>query len=94
MGLPALALVLAVGLLHTQVSKHGWKIQEKHAGLSCKGSGGTAPGSALLLSLCSCSSCYGTLLLQPLRPTAASCLWSLPSQHPSPKMPPAQLQGV
>lgn len=34
MGLPALALLLAAGLLHTQVSKQGWKVWEKRMGLS------------------------------------------------------------
>lgn len=89
MGLPALALLLVVGLLHTQVSKHGWKLWEKCAGLSCEGSAGTAPGSALLSSLCPCSSCYVSLLQPVSRPNVPLVLSApcLPSQHPSPAAP-------
>lgn len=101
MGLPALTLLLAAGLLHTQVSKRGWKLWEMRVGLSCKGSGGTALGYALLSSsllfllwlLSCCSPCPA--------PMSHSCCQlpacppsTHPQQHPSPEMPPAQTQDV
>lgn len=57
MALPALALLLAAGLLHTQVSKQGWKVWEKRIGLRWEGAGGTPPESALLPDRSPCSSC-------------------------------------
>lgn len=73
MGLRALALLLAAGLLHMQVSKHGGKVWGKRAVLSCQGSGGTAPRSALLSSPVS-------LLFLPWLPSATA---HVPPQCPA-----------
>lgn len=88
MGIPALALLLAAGLLHAQVSKHGWRVWEKCAGLSCEGSGGMAPGSAVsLLSLL-------WLLLLHNVPLALPAPCTRPQRHASHKLLQAQLQDV
>lgn len=81
MGLPALALLLAAGLLHTQVSKQGWKLGEKRIGLSCEGADGTPPESVLLPDPSPCSSWYSSLLQQPMsRHNVPSCV---PSSFPA-----------
>lgn len=77
MGLPALALLLAVGLLHTQVSQHGWEVWKKCMVLSCQESSGTVPGSALL------SFCMSLLFLLWLPSPAARVPPPCPACTPS-----------
>lgn len=102
MGLPGLALLLAARLLHTQVSKQGWKVGEKRVGLSCEGASGTALESVLLPDPPPCSSCYSSLLQQPVSrhnvpaciPSSFPALAAPTPAAPSPQMPPAQPLGV
>lgn len=80
-GLPALALLLAAGLLHTQVSKQGWEVWEKCIGLSCEGAGETPPEFALLPDPSPYSSCCSLLLQQPVsRHNVPACI---PSSFPA-----------
>lgn len=81
MGLPALALLLAAGLLHTQVSKQGWKVWEERIGLSCEGAGGTPPEFALLPDPSPYLSWYSPLLQQRMsRHNDPACI---PSSFPA-----------
>lgn len=62
-GLQALALLLAAGLLHTQVSKQGWKVWEKCVWLSCEEPVGPLRNLPCFPARLPCSSCYSSLLL-------------------------------
>lgn len=80
-GLQALALLLAAGLLHTQVSKQGWKVWEKCVWLSCEEPVGPLRNLPCFPAVSLAHRAIALSCLQPMSlPSVSACI---PSPFPS-----------